>query len=120
MKPSGILNFENVPADAGDPDVKVYVNGVKVNNGSGGDGNMVITQTREGTILTLDKTYKEILDALEAGTICVLVDSSESGCYQYLVQSATYDTEVYTIAFVGWEVLYQTDSEDGYPALDIS
>lgn len=37
MKPSGILNFENVPADAGDPDVKVYVNGSEVEIGGGGD-----------------------------------------------------------------------------------
>lgn len=35
MKPSGILNFENVPADAGDPDVKVYVNGSEVEIGGG-------------------------------------------------------------------------------------
>lgn len=36
MKPSGILNFENVPQDAGDPDVKVYVNGELVETGGGG------------------------------------------------------------------------------------
>ena len=35
MKPSGILNFENVPLDAGDPDVKVYVNGELVETGGG-------------------------------------------------------------------------------------
>ena len=35
MKPSGILNFENVPADAGDPDVKVFVNGEEVSAGGG-------------------------------------------------------------------------------------
>ena len=38
MKPSGVLNFENVPADAGDPDVKVYVNGDLVETGGGGSG----------------------------------------------------------------------------------
>lgn len=36
MKPSGIINFENVPADAGDPDVKIYVNGEEVSSGGGG------------------------------------------------------------------------------------
>lgn len=35
MKPSGVLNFENVPADASDPDVKVYVNGEEVSSGGG-------------------------------------------------------------------------------------
>ena len=35
MKPSGLLSFWQVPEDAGDPDVKVYVNGELVEAGSG-------------------------------------------------------------------------------------
>lgn len=35
MKPSGILSFWQVPEDAGDPDIKVYVNGELVETGGG-------------------------------------------------------------------------------------
>lgn len=35
MKPSGIVSFYNVPADAGDPDVKVYVNNELFETGGG-------------------------------------------------------------------------------------
>ena len=37
MKPSGIVSFYNVPDDAGDPDVKVYVNNELVETGGGGE-----------------------------------------------------------------------------------
>ena len=56
MKPSGVLNFENVPADAGDPDVKVYVNGDLVESGGGGAsiGKFVTVN------LICDDTYDEV------------------------------------------------------------
>ena len=38
MKPSGIVSFYNVPDDAGEPDVKVYVNNELVETGGGGGG----------------------------------------------------------------------------------
>lgn len=45
MKPSGILNFENVPDDAGDPDVKIYVNGEEVSAGGGSSDFTTATMT---------------------------------------------------------------------------
>lgn len=56
MKPSGVLNFENVPNDAGDPDVKVYVNGDLVESGGGGSSiGKYATVTLE-----CDDTYDEV------------------------------------------------------------
>ena len=40
MKPSGIVSFYNVPDDAGDPDVKVYVNNELVETGGGGSDDL--------------------------------------------------------------------------------
>ena len=65
MKPSGILNFENVPAGADDPDVKVYVNGELVETGGGGgssDDALIIKDVSQ----TLNKTWQEIHDAFES------------------------------------------------------
>lgn len=42
MKPSGIVSFYNVPADAEDPDVKVYVNNELVESGGGGSSDLSI------------------------------------------------------------------------------
>ena len=58
MKPSGILNFENVPADAGDPDVKVYVNGSEVEIGGGGDSDFTIA------VVTINNTGETDLKLL--------------------------------------------------------
>lgn len=58
MKPSGVLNFENVPADAGDPDVKVYVNGAEVSAGGVGDSDF---STAEVTITISDENVNAII-----------------------------------------------------------
>ena len=42
--PSGILSFVAVPDDAGDADVKVYVNGELVESGGGGDSDFAIAK----------------------------------------------------------------------------
>ena len=54
MKPSGVLNFENVPTDAGDPDVKVYVNGDLVETGGGGSSDFALATLTIGNNIQCD------------------------------------------------------------------
>lgn len=66
MKPSGVLNFENVPADAGDPDVKVYVNGSEVSAGGGGDSDfdtVKVTFVNNDTVKNLEPHISVIMES---------------------------------------------------------
>lgn len=100
MKPSGILNFENVPADAGDPDVKVYVNGSEVEIGGGGDSDLT---TCELTVTTSGDAYYDSITA-------PLIYNNEAAIGS---ASATDETTVYTI------ILYK-GSAKGISLIDLT
>lgn len=62
MKPSGIVSFYNVPADAEDPDVKVYVNNELVETGGGGGGDFstcTVTPGANGITVSLPVVDEE-------------------------------------------------------------
>ena len=54
MNPSGILSFWQVPEDAGDPDIKVYVNGELVETGGGGGDFSTCTVTPGSNGITVN------------------------------------------------------------------
>lgn len=87
MKPSGILNFENVPQDAGDPDVKVYVNGELVETGGGGKSDFTVANVSIGadTMIQLCVlTDPSELYSLPAGTLPTVITDyvdAEEGTY---------------------------------------
>lgn len=85
---------------------------------SGGGGMLIVQQTittAEGaTTYTLDKTWKEIDDAMAAGIYPIIIFSLSGGGHQIVLcyETAIYDGE-YCAQF-GHS--YSTDSEDGYPS----
>lgn len=83
-----------------------------------GGGVLVVTVT-DGT---LDKTWKEISDAAESGTISVLKAESDSMFRFTLLSSVFVQGDVYYVDFgnegIDFEE-YSTDSETGYPVSGI-
>lgn len=69
-------------------------------------------------MVTLDKTWKEIHDAITEGMTCVTVQiMSENSTAQSRVSSATYDGEFYVVSTDAQET-YATSSADGYPGYE--
>ena len=71
--PSAVVAFENVPADAADPVVDVYVNGEKVDSGGGGGG---ITIFEIGSDKKCNASINEIVAAIKEGPVCFKAVSS--------------------------------------------
>lgn len=110
--PSAVVAFENVPADAADPVVDVYVNNVKVNIGGGDD--MIVYKLTEDAEYNYDTTLtlKDVADAFDAGKFIVFMTKmvsddgygytpfyiesfSTAGEYKYVVNIRSLDGGVY-------------------------
>lgn len=76
----------------------------------GGGGAFVISYD-DGN---LDKTWKEIWDAIDGGNIAVYITKGEDHIYCDLVSAVEVSNGTYTVTIN--HVDYTTDSEDGYPA----
>lgn len=65
MKPSGIISFYNVPDDAGDPDVKVYVNNelVEIGGGGGESDFSLVTMTVAGEANDVATNFPTVVNA---------------------------------------------------------
>lgn len=87
---------------------------------SGGGGSVVVVEgTWDGTILTLNKTWKEIHDGLLAGSMFVYNRELREG---YILTSGVYccnnvyDSDgSYTVVFGEGDIQFTASSETGYP-----
>lgn len=85
--PSGVFNYTQVPDDAGDADVKVYVNGEEVSAGGGGGDTVkiaTITTAVDCSIFGCLVDLSEEFD-LDPGTLPDVFNMSESGAGIYTV-----------------------------------
>lgn len=95
-------------SEANDGDVLTIDNGEPVWAAPGGI--LVITAT-EGT---LDKTWREISDAITAKNLCLIFESYGTDDNSMLVVTAVYnDSEQYLVNTTGQP--YATATENGYP-----
>ena len=87
--------------------------------GGGGSGALIVHRTHdeEHGIYTLDKTWKEIADAILVGPVLLLLD--DIGYGEYNVSSITIDyVEINNGNYVVncSQGTFETDSENGYPS----
>ena len=79
---------------------------------------VVADATTEVQTKSLDKTYKQIKDAIENGFSPVILADYEGGAkYVDLVDIYGFNSQasVYAVHLATADVTYTTDSEDGYP-----
>lgn len=80
----------------------------------------IITPTDTDIARVLDKTWKEIRDALAAGRDCVILGVTDTAVdYKSVVQACVTDTDPVTYEI--YEITgdaYITDNENGYPAIE--
>lgn len=100
MKPSGILNFENVPADADDPDVKVYVNGELVETG-GGDSSDFTT-----AVVTSDDTTYQI------SMLAPVAMDEEGMSASFVIETLDIGASITVILYKGYAVIPVNLSDD--------
>ena len=82
---------------------------------SGGGVFYVNVLTNEG-VISLDKTWKEIHDALTVNKQAVFLIEDVDGYYTVSPLSAIYvDASVYYIEIYGGNTSYTADNENGYP-----
>ena len=98
MKPSGILNFENVPADAGDPDVKVFVNGEEVSAGGGGDSDF--------TTATVTISAVHVTDI----PLPFIDDTDGYECVYVIYPTNAYDAGVYKVPLYKGKLMVETNT----------
>ena len=114
------INFEN---QLDNPDIEIGKSEIKVDgndivSGGGGSEPLVVNITTEDTVETLDKTWKEIKDAFDSGTIVLVRYNDDWSSWSGQVISYKTDGHQYDVTFVrGQDVVlyYSASSEDGYP-----
>lgn len=86
-------------------------------SGSSGGGGMkvgvTVTQSGDDTIHTLDKTYKQIVDAVNGGILPYICKDTDDGTAVIILQ--TYGGGG-PICFVEFDTGYLATSENGYPS----
>lgn len=107
MKPSGIINFENVPADAGDPDVKIYVNGEEVSSGGGGGdfSTCTVTPGTDGI-----ETFLPVVDE-ENDTIKMQYSPSDPVKVVLYKGSLQVDTLQLVVDDISGDAVYDSDND---------
>ena len=88
-----------------------------IDNGGGGGGTgggVLVVNDNNGT---LDKTWKEITDAFDAGTLVHVYQNVGGGVSIKVIVNiiATNNTDMYGVSVNGHQ--YATNTENGYPAL---
>lgn len=101
--------------------------------GSGaGGGVLVVHLARDGNGEKLDKTWREIRDAMDAGIVPAVnygTDEAYSGAHIGIINYAGKIEDLYGVAFLAlgdgpsgyfnpYPVMMTTDTEDGYPRAD--
>ena len=85
--------------------------------GSSGGGALKIgvtaTQSGDDTIYTLDKTYKQIVDAVNGGIIPYICMDMAGVTVVKMLAEYSFDGAVYSLDF---GPVYSTTSENGYPS----
>lgn len=98
-----INNFANEPAPAP----------------SGGSG-LQVTGITDGTLVTMDKTWEEIRDALEAGKLVTFKHDDNTATYYrvFTINSVNCNSGTYTVNVVGngANESYTASDADGYPS----
>lgn len=82
---------------------------------SGGGGGLVVRETESSGVYTLDKTWKEIHDAMVAGTYVVIIQVDDtativSDCFFYI------DDDVYVVMPGSNRRVYGSQTQTGYPS----
>ena len=88
--------------------------------GSSGGGVLVVhqtvTQDGNNTLYTLDKTYKELTDAINGGTIPYMVVEGDSGmAYSVNLMNFYVQYAADNLSVQFGNTSYDTDSQNGYP-----
>lgn len=84
-----------------------------VASAGGGSGILIVTET-DGT---LDKTWKEIHNALASGTI-VAIPESGTDAFLHIAREASVEEGNYSIFLFETGMYFTTDSENGYPTVE--
>ena len=90
-----------------------------IDNGSGGGGGtgggaMVATATKSGAYVTLDKTWKELADAMESGIVPVVLYIDGTNKYKETVTIIQEASDYYYANTSSFS--FETDTETGYPS----
>lgn len=89
-------------------------------SGGGGGGGLVVHDTESSGVHTLDKTWKEIHDAMSAGgSVVVVAGSVDEGYYTLCGVVCEFTLGTYSVSILttgGGSVSYETLSETGYPS----
>ena len=87
--------------------------------GSSGGGVLVVHGTASETVVTLDKTFKQIEDGMTSGGVVILDEGPGGSSVGTHIVTGTYkESGVYEV-YSANETTYSADSEDGYPYFDI-
>ena len=97
--------------------------GVLSASGGGGGGGLIVHPSYEDGFITLDKTWKQIYDALAAGgMVCVVEEVELEGFANVsLVVQANHQGDIYSIYVTnlnGTNVEYIANGENGYPSVE--
>ena len=92
-----------------------------IDNGSGGGGGggtgggtMVATATQSGAYVTLDKTWKELADAMESGIVPVVLNIDGTNKYKETVTVIRETSDLYSVSTTSF--IFEVDTETGYPS----
>lgn len=99
---------------SGDDDYPTWTEG-------GGGSRLVVTATTTGTTMTLDKTYKQIVDTVQAGALVTILFPSEITTAVGIVTAFGYQDDYlyHLFAITGMEEMeFFAENEDGYPSYE--
>lgn len=96
----------------------------KAGSGGGGGSVLIVEGTWDNSILTLNKTWKEIHDAVLAGSMVVYNRELREG---YILTSGVYccnnahdSDDSYSVVFGEGDIRFTASSETGYPMYDFN
>ena len=121
---NGIENAGSLPSVTAedDGDVLTVVDGAWAKaTPSGGGGPLVIGVTSVDDVYTLNKTWKEIYDAMASGQIAMIVGEFETALEQYIVKFAEIDEQYakpYTVVLSDGDGTYYAETQNDYPSID--
>lgn len=82
--------------------------------GGTGGGALVVTATQSGAYVTLDKTWKELADAMESGIVPVILYNDGTNKYKETVTYINDMSDYYYVSTSSFS--FETETETGYPS----
>ena len=82
--------------------------------GGTGGGAMVATATQSGAYVPLDKTWKELADAMESGIVPVILYNDGTNKYKETVTMINETSDLYSVSTTSFT--FEVDTETGYPS----